>query len=148
MLTMRHSFIDTPYPATCSSWGGEVAWSSKKQPIVALSTTEAEYIAAAHAMKEVMWLRTFIGEITASPAAVTTIYCDNQAAIALSKNRQYHAWTKHIDIWFHFICKSVEQGTISLTYCPTGTMTADLLTKALNRSKMEEHAVGQGLLSA
>jgi len=67
--------------------GGAVAWSSKKQPIVALSTTEAEYIAATHAMKEAMWLRTFIGEIMASPTAVTTIYCNNQAAIALSKNR-------------------------------------------------------------
>jgi len=83
-----------------------------------------------------------------SPAAVTTIYCDNQAAIALSKNGQYHGRTKHIDIRFHFICESVEQGTISLTYCPTGTMTADLLTKALNRSKTEEHAAGLGLLSA
>ena len=140
----RHSISDYMFLLG----GGAVMWSSKKQPIIALSMTKAEYIVATHATKVAMWLHTFIGEITASPAAITTIYCDNQAAIALSKNRQYHARTKHIDIWFHFIRESVEQGMISLTYFPTGTMTADLLTKALNCSKTEEHAVGLGLLSA
>ena len=123
-------------------------WTSKKQPIIALSMTEAEYIAAAHAMKEEMWLCTFIGEITVSPTITTTIYCDNQAMIALSNNGQYHVRTKHIDIRFHFIREAIEQGTISLIYCPMGTMAVDLLTKALNCSKMEEHALGLGLLPA
>jgi len=123
-----------------SSWGGgAVTWSSKKQPIITLSTTEAEYIMAAHAMKEAMWLCTFMGEITMLPTAMTTIHCDNQSVIALSKDRQYHVRTKHIDIHFHFIHKAVEDGMILLTYCPMQIMMADLLTKPLNHTKTEEH---------
>jgi len=110
--------------------------------------TEAEYIAAAHAMKEAMWPCTFMGEIATLPTVTTTIHCNNQSAIALSKDRQYHAWTKHIDIHFHFIREAVEDGTILLTYCPMQIMTADLLTKPLNRTKTEEHVRGLGLLVA
>ena len=83
--------------------GGAVVWSSKKQPIIALSMMEAKYISATHATKEAMWLHTFMGEITTLPTTATTIHCNNQSAISLSKDGQYHAWTKHIDIRFHFI---------------------------------------------
>ena len=110
--------------------------------------TEAEYIAAAHATKEVMWLRTFMGEIAAFPTVTTTIHCDNQSTIALSKDGQYHMWTKHINIRFHFIRKAIKDGMILLTYCPTQIMTADLLTKPLNCTKTEEHVRGLGLLAA
>jgi len=113
-----------------------------------LSTTEAKYIMAAHAMKEVMWLCTFMGEITVLPTMMTTICCENQSTIALSKDGQYHMQTKHIDIWFHFIHKAIEDSMISLTYCPTQTMMADLLTKLINCMKTEEHAQGLGLLAA
>ena len=60
-------------------------------------------IAAAHVMKEAMWLHTFVGELTMPLTMVTTIYCDNQSAITLSNDRQYHARMKHIDIHFYFI---------------------------------------------
>ena len=126
--------------------GRAITWSSKKQPIIALSMTEAEYIAAAHATKEAMWLRTFVGELMMPLSTLTTIFCDNQVAIALSKGSQYHARTKHIDIRFHFIREAVENSLITLVYCPTKTMTADLLTKPLNCSKMEEHTYVLGLL--
>ena len=66
-------------------------WSSEKQPIITLSTTEDEYISAAHATKEAMWLCTFMGEITVLPTTMITIYCNNQSMIALSKDGQYHA---------------------------------------------------------
>ena len=95
--------------------GGAVTWSSKKQPIIALSMMEAKYILATHAMKEAMWLHTFMGEITTSPAATTTIHCDNQSTIALSKDGQYHVQTKHINIWFHYIHEAVEDSMISPT---------------------------------
>ena len=95
-----------------------------------------------------MWFHTFMGQITMLLTTVTTICCDNQPAIALSKDEQYHTWTKHINIIFHFICKAVEDSTISLTYCPTQIMTVDLLTKPLNHMKMEEHAQGLRLLTA
>ena len=110
--------------------------------------TEAEYIVATHSTKEAMWLCTFMGEITMSPTAMTTIHCDNQSVIALSNDRQYLVWTKHIDIQFHFIRKAIEDSTILLTYCPTQVMMADLLTKPLNHTNMREHIQGLGLLVA
>ena len=100
-------------------------------------------IAAAHVMKEAMWLHTFVGELM---TPLSTIFCDNQVAITLSKDSQYHARTKHIDIHFHFIREAVENGLITLVYCPTKTMTTNLLTKLLNCSKTEEHTYTLGLL--
>src|SRR5882724_812316 len=128
--------------------GGAVTWSSKKQPVVALSTTEAKYVAAAHTMKEAVWLRALAGSLTSPLTALTVLHCDNQSAIVLSKNGQHHARMKHIDVWFHFVREAVENGSISLAYCPTGLMMADLLTKPLNHSKTGEHAAGLGLLLA
>ncbi len=83
--------------------GGAVSWSSKRQEIVSLSTTESEYVAAAHGAKEALWLRQFIGQIFSPFTNPTTLFCDNQSAIALTKDHQYHARTKHIDIRFHFL---------------------------------------------
>jgi len=73
-------------------------WSSKKQPVVVLSMIEAEYVAAAHATKEVIWLHALTGELTTLPSILTIIQCDNQSTISLSKDSQHHAKTKHIDI--------------------------------------------------
>lgn len=125
--------------------GGAVSWSSKKQSIVALSSTEAEYIATTHAAKEAIWIRAFISEIARSLKLPTTIYCDNQSAIALSKDSAFHARTKHISIYYHFICEAVDNGQVSLTYCPTDLMAADCLTKPLPRIKNELFASMMGL---
>jgi len=126
--------------------GGAISWSSKKQPLVALSTTEAEYIAVAHATKEALCLRAFLGEITRPPSTPMPLHCDNQSAIALSKDGQFHARTKHIDLRFHFIRETVANGDIDIVYCPTQTMVADILTKPLNRGKTGEHTGSLGLL--
>ena len=128
--------------------GGAVSWSSKRQEIVSLSTTESEYVAASHATKEALWLRSLIGEVFAPLAEPTTIFSDNQSAIALSKDHQYHARTKHIDIRFHFIRWVVENGQIRLIYCPTDDMVADTLTKALPSPKVKHFAVELGLRAA
>ena len=128
--------------------GGAVTWGSKKQPVIALSTMEAEYIVVAHTMKEALWLWAFIGKLTMTLVAPTMVHCNNQATIALSKNGQHHTWTKHIDIRFHFICKAVTCKSISLIYCHTGSMMADLLTKPFNCTKTAEHTSGLGLLPA
>ena len=86
--------------------GGAVSWSSKRQPLVTLSTTEAEYVGLTHATKEAIWLRSLVFELfpnaKAEPDPVL-LYSDNQSAIALAKDDRYHAHTKHIDIRFHFI---------------------------------------------
>jgi len=81
---------------------GAVSWSMKKQPVIALSTTEAEYIATTHAAKEAAWIREFdeIGQPFSTP---TTLFCDIQSTIALTKDGQYHVHMKHISMRYHFI---------------------------------------------
>lgn len=128
--------------------GGAVSWSSKRQEIVSLSTTESEYVAATHASKEAIWLRNLIGELFTPFTTSTTLFSDNQSAIALTKDHQYHARSKHIDIRFHFIRWIVENGTLSLVYCPTDEMVADTLTKALPSAKVKHFAAELGLCKA
>jgi hypothetical protein len=78
----------------------------------------------------------------------TTLFSDNQSAIALSQDHQYHARTKHIDIGFHFIRWIIEQGSLRLIYCPTEDMVADALTKALPSAKVKHFGAQLGLLPA
>jgi hypothetical protein len=125
--------------------GGAITWGSRKQELVTLSTAEAEYVAATHAAKEALWLRRLISEVFRPLKHPTTLHCDNQAAIALTKDGTYHARTKHIDIRYHFIRFSVEEGSINLVYCPTDDMVADTLTKALPNAKAKHFATELGL---
>lgn len=124
--------------------GGAVSWSSKRQSIVTLSTAEAEYVAATHAAKEAVWLREFISEVY-QPQGPMPLHSDSQSAIALARNEQFHARTKHIDIRFHFIRYVIEAGKIVIDYCPTEDMVADTLTKALPSAKAKHFASALGL---
>ena len=83
--------------------GGAVSWSTKHQELISLSTTESKYVVATQATKEALWLRSLIAQIFAINLPPTTLFSDNQSAIALSKEHQYHTRTKHINIRFHFI---------------------------------------------
>jgi transposase InsO family protein len=125
--------------------GGAVSWSSKKQEIISLSTTESEYVAATHGMKEGLWLRSLLAEIFEPFTDATTLFSDNQSAIALTRDHQYHARTKHIDVCYHFIRWVVENGMLRLVYCPTADMIADTLTKALPSPKVKHFAASLGL---
>ena len=128
--------------------GGAISWSSKRQELVALSTTEAEYVAITHASKEALWLRSLLTQIFQPLSSPTTLFCDNQGAIALTKDDQHHARTKHIDVRFHFICWIVENGKIHLAYCPTNNMATNTLTKALPSLKVKHFAYVLGLCLA
>jgi hypothetical protein len=90
--------------------GGAVSWSTKCQEIVSLLTTESKYIVAVHAAKEALWLCSLISQLFGNFMEPTTLFSDNQSAIALTKDHQYHARTKHIDVCFHFIRWVVEDG--------------------------------------
>jgi Reverse transcriptase (RNA-dependent DNA polymerase) len=114
--------------------GGAVSWSSKRQPTVALSTTEAEYMSATQATKEACWLRKLLADLGRKPEQATFIQCDSQGAIALIGNPVQHTRTKHIDIQHHFVREQVEAGAVKFSYCPTETMIADVLTKGLPHS--------------
>ena len=127
--------------------GGAVSWYSKQQELISLSTTESEYVAATHAAKEAIWLRQLIGQVFEPVVEPIPLFCDNQSAIALAKDHQYHARTKHIDIRYHFIRWVCEQGHIRLIYCPTGDMLADILTKPLPSFKTKHFAAELGLRS-
>uniref|UniRef100_H3GB36 Reverse transcriptase Ty1/copia-type domain-containing protein n=2 Tax=Phytophthora ramorum TaxID=164328 RepID=H3GB36_PHYRM len=112
--------------------GGCISWRSKKQRTVALSSTEAEYMALSEATQEAVWLKVFLCELgeMASDEAVK-IYEDNQGSIALAKNPQFHKRTKHIDIRYHFVREKVEDGQVVLQYVSTTDMLADMMTKAI-----------------
>ena len=112
--------------------GGAVSWRSKKQSSVALSTAEAEYIALASTAQEAVWLRQLTTELGSDSTEAITIFEDNQAAISMSKNPQYHGRAKHISIKYHFIREQVNDGRVMLKYCPTQDMIADMLTKGFS----------------
>jgi hypothetical protein len=128
--------------------GGAISWSAKCQDIILLPTTESEYVAVTHAAKEVLWPHSLIEQLFGTTLSRTTLFSDNQSAIALSKDHQYHACTKHINIRFHFIRWIVEQGSIWLIYCSTNDMIADTLTKALPSAKVKHFTSELGLSTA
>lgn len=99
---------------------GVVSWSSKKQPIITLSSTEAKYVALTHTSKDIIWIHKLLTEFSFifSFTSPTTLYCDNQGAVHLSKDPMFHGRMKHIDVHFHFIHQTVSQGHITLLYCP------------------------------
>ncbi len=117
--------------------GGAISWLSKKQAVVALSTSEAEYIALSSAAQEAVWLQKLLLELQ-MPIQPITVMEDNQGAIALAKNPIAHSRTKHIDIRFHFVREAQEEELIKIKYCPTEEMVADLLTKPLPRGSFEK----------
>lgn len=125
--------------------GGTISWSSRKQEIVTLSTAEAEYVAATHAAKECIWLRRLLDELSPHIPTPTTLFCDNQAACKIATTDNFHARTKHIDIRYHFIRQTIEDGTLDIVYCPTDEMVADALTKVLPRWKVKGFASALGL---
>ena len=86
---------------------GAISWFSLKQPVVALSTAEAEYVALSTATQEVVWLKRLVSDIKATPKTLTIIKEDNQGTIAIARNPISHARTKHIDSKFHYIMESL-----------------------------------------
>lgn len=127
--------------------GGAVSWSSKKQQTVALSTAEAEYVAATHIAKQVLWHRTLFDELDFSHPSTSTIFTDNQAAISISHHPEFHSRTKHIDIAHHFLRDLITQGEINTVYVNTRDNLADLFTKGLSRDLHEDLTARIGILS-
>jgi transposase InsO family protein len=137
--------------------GGAVSWKSKRQTVVALSSTEAEYMGYSEAAKEAIWLHRILAEIDQRtpihqeeeqgkwgyPPA--RIYVDNQGGIDLASNPKYHDRTKHIDIRYHFIRDATQKGLVQLVHLPSSENTADILTKPLSKEKFEGHRAGMGL---
>jgi hypothetical protein len=116
---------------------GVVSWSSKKQPTVSLSSTEAEYKALSSATCEAVWLRRILEDVEEKQKGPTCINCDNQSAIKLAHNPVYHARSKHIELQHHFVREKIESKEIDLIYCNTSDNVADIFTKPLGKIKFE-----------
>ena len=116
----------------CFSFGsGLITWSSKKQSIVSLSSTKAEYVAVTSACTQVLWLRKVLEEIGEKQIHPTMIFCDNTSAIKLAKNLVHHRRTKHFDLKYHFIRDLVQKKEVELCYIKTQEQLVDILTKAV-----------------
>ena len=125
---------------------GAVSWQSKRQSVVALSTCEAEFLGQTQATKEAIWLRRLLDELNVSQGKAATIICgDNQGAIALSSNPQYHSRTKHMSIQRQWQGEVQDAGSIALKYIPTIEQIADGFTKPLARDRFEWFRKGLGI---
>ena len=120
---------------------GAVSWQACKQRTVALSSTDAEYMAAAQATREAVWWRTLMTELGLPPSAATTVHSDSQGAIARAKNPEQHKRAKHMDIEYHYAREQVQAGSVVMPYISTELMVADVLTKPLG---VDKHAALTG----
>jgi len=116
--------------------GNTVSWKSGLQRVVALSTTESEYMSLTEAVKEAVWLKGLLKEFGYDQKSVE-IFCDSQSAIALSKNNVHHERTKHIDVKCHYIREIIASGDIDVVKISTEKNPADIFTKTLAVSKFQ-----------
>ena len=116
--------------------GGAISWCSKLQPTVALSTTEAEYMALAAGVQEAIYLKQLLATAGYEQGTVK-LHEDNQSCIALAKNPVFKSRAKHIDVRYHFVRERTQQKEVEITYCPTERMLADTMTKALPKRRFE-----------
>ena len=115
--------------------GTTVSWVSKIQSVVALSTTEAEYVATTQASKEMIWLKRFMDEL-GKKNDMGALYSDSQSSIHLAKNSSFHSRTKHIHLKNHFIRSVLEDGELKLEKVHTSQNPTDMLTEVITREKL------------
>ncbi len=151
-----HGFSDSNWGADKSDYksttgyvfilsGGAVSWNSRKQPTVAKSTTEAEYMALSCCTSEAVWLKGLHNELVLTKIDSLTIYCDNKGAVDLSKNPTFHPRSKHIGIQHHFVRERVIAGEIEVIKTSSHEMTADILTKGLFNNNTLSCSMAMGL---
>jgi hypothetical protein len=118
--------------------GNLVTWASQKQKIVALSSCEAEYVAAAAAACQGVWLSRLVADLLGVKETPVRLMMDNMSAIALSRNPVHHDRSKHIDTKYHFIRECIEEGKVEVEHVGTGDQLADIFTKSLGRVRFVE----------
>ncbi|KAH9707327.1 Integrase catalytic domain-containing protein [Citrus sinensis] len=114
--------------------GAAVSWVSKLQTVVALSTTEAEYMAATQACKEAIWIQKLLEELKHGQEKIS-VFCDSQSALHIARNPAFHSRTKHIGVQYHFVREVVEDGSVDLQKIHTKENLANVLTKPINTDK-------------
>lgn len=122
-----------------------INWSTKKQNSVAASSTEAEYMALFEAVREAIWLKSFLNELKIEINDPIKIFEDNQGCISIAKNPSCHKRSKHIDIKYHFSREQIEKKLITIEYIPTAEQLADMLTKSLSIARFKLLRTQMGL---
>ena len=125
--------------------GGPISWSAKKQNCIALSTTEAEYVALTRAVQEGIWLRQSLAQFQIHCPSPLILCTDNNGAKSLSVNDSNHGKAKHIDIRYHFIRSHIESNSFVVEHTPGVENTADIFTKPLSRIIFQSHVARLGL---
>ena len=149
-----HAFVDADYGGcrdtrrSTSGYvfimaGSPVTWSSKRQPTVALSTVETEYVAMSRCTQQMVWMQSWLDEVAIERTSPSFIKGDSKGAIALTKNTKDHAKIKYIDIRHHYIRELVQSGSIVFEQTPSADNLADLFTKPLPRD--QHHRILQAL---
>jgi hypothetical protein len=126
---------------------GAIIWSSKRQPCIAQSTTEAELIAANETCREAAWLQNLLNSINVVQEEPTLIFCDNQPSIKMIKNPGEHATTKHVDIRFLWIKEKIDDKTVKVEYLHTKNQIADILTKGIPRESFNRLRAFMGMVT-
>jgi hypothetical protein len=121
----------------CMLNGTAICWASKKQPVTALSSCEAEYIASTYAACQLVWLESLMKELECDLKKPLQLLIDNRYVINLAKNPVAHGRSKHIETRFHFIREQVVNGKIEVVHCPTQNQLADGLTKVVKLDRFE-----------
>jgi hypothetical protein len=106
--------------------------------VVTLSTTEAEFIAAASCACQGIWMRRILEKLGHTQLGSMTVYCNNSSIIKLSKNSVIHGRSKHIDVRFHFLRDLTKDGTLELAHCNSHNQIADIMTKPLKFEAFEK----------
>ncbi|GBM68121.1 Retrovirus-related Pol polyprotein from transposon TNT 1-94 [Araneus ventricosus] len=127
--------------------GSAISWESRKQCTVALSSTEAEYMALSDGTKEAIYLRKLLNELCDADVKSVRLLSDNKGAIKLAENPIFHRRTKHIDIRHHFVREALNNNVINIKYISTEDMAADVLTKALPSPKHYKCLEALGIVS-
>ena len=144
-----HGYVDAAYATdpkerkSTAGWlfrtntiSGPVAWLSSRQKTVCTSSTHAEYVAAASAAAEVMYLRNILNEFGFKQTKPTLLYEDNQAVIAIASEPQYHKGTRHVEVPHHYARCLVKNKIIKFVYTDTNSQMADIMTKPLSPVKL------------
>ncbi|KAJ0928198.1 putative RNA-directed DNA polymerase [Helianthus annuus] len=110
---------------------GPISWQSKKQKVVALSSTEAEYMALSLAGCQALWIIGILDDLQENNDSPIPLYCDNKSTICLARDPIYHGKSKHIRVKYHFIRDLVKKRELNVIFCATKDQIADIMTKAL-----------------
>ncbi|XP_055614838.1 uncharacterized protein LOC129761153 [Toxorhynchites rutilus septentrionalis] len=126
-------------------FGNSIMWTTRKQLIVSLSSTEAEYVSLSQAACDVIWLRNLLEDLRIDCCTPTTLYEDNQSCIHIANEPRDQKRLKHLDIRYHFIRECIQNGQIKVEYIQTQRQVADLFTKSLPGVSFKEHRFTLGL---